>query len=282
MIEEIMNASDGCQIKYAYSHSGKNNPWLVLILPFGLKNNLAKEFFSHFSDTYNIATWESRHILAPEGHQVTEGEMACEKHLSDLNELLDLLDIKTASLIGYCSGAGIAMAATAADTFCFENLLLIHGEYVLLKQRSCITQIGLDIDSILPMASASLADATYIFEKVCSSQDKKVADLPEHIDINLPFSQPYYFYRYAMNYLSYRAMDFQSIAANINTRTFLITGEQDKHTNADSSKFINDYIKNSEIYIDSDADHYGILRPNSNTLSKIEDILDKEVSYEYH
>ena len=273
MIDKIMTSDDGVAINYAHSEIKSNAPWLVLIIPFGLKTVLAKEFFDKFSGDYNVMTWESRLILADEEYQVKQAELSSESHLADLFALLQLHNIESAILVGYCSGAGIALAAAAKDRQLFSKLLLVHGEFVMLSESNCLTQIGLDIDAILPMASASEMDAEFILEKVAASNADRNDGLPEHVDINLPFSKREYFHRYAMNYLSYRELDFETIARSIDSDTFILTGEKDIHTNTTSSMRIKELIENSEILIDPQADHYGILRSNSNTLVNIDKYL---------
>ena len=127
MIDKIMTSDDGVAINYAQSEIKSNAPWLVLIIPFGLKTVLAKEFFDKFAGDYNVMTWESRLILADEEYQVKQAELSSESHLADLFALLQLHNIESAILVGYCSGAGIALAAAAKDRQLFSKLLLVHG-----------------------------------------------------------------------------------------------------------------------------------------------------------
>ena len=72
-----------------------------------------------------------------------------------------------------------------------------------------------------------------------------------------------------MNYLAYRECDFEQYAEGLEHSAFMLAGGKDAQSNVKSSETIQKLIRNSELFIDPDGDHYEILRPESKTLVQI-------------
>jgi pimeloyl-ACP methyl ester carboxylesterase len=262
---------DGLSLTYGHSEISAEKPWLVFILPFGLEVNVAQAFFSYFEAQYNIVTWQARSILSAKGVTLAKGELSVDNHVSDLLAVLADLNIEQCQLVGYCSGAGIALAAASNHCDKFSGLILVNGEYTLLNEATCMTQYGRDIDSLLPIASTDEKTAQFILDRM----QKDDGSLPE--GFHMPFSQAHYLHRYSINYVSYRATDFAALAQTVKHKTFLITGEQDKQANTNSSEKIKALLPNAEIYIDPQSDHYGVVRADSNTLKIISNYLNESL-----
>lgn len=244
-------------------------PWVVIIIPFGLKIDLAKALIGGLGDHYNIVSWEARAILESADYQVSNNELSVKSHTSDLIEIMNFMEIPQATLLGYCSGAGIAIAAANQHPNRFTTLILANGEYTLLHKKDCITQYGSDIDGILPIAANSEADAQFIIDKMPASKEDEI---PRGLE--MPFSEAHILKRYAENYLEYRSTDFEALAKNIQHRTFVLTSKMDRQANVNSSLRIHNLIPKSEIFIDNDSDHFGVLRENSKMIEKILEIVN--------
>jgi pimeloyl-ACP methyl ester carboxylesterase len=217
-------------------------------------------------------TWEARLILAPAERSIRAGELTVGNHVADLLAVLDACGIERATLVGYCSGAGIALAALKAAPHRFDDLVLVNGEYTLLKEPSCVTQFGSDIDNLLPMASRDLKTAQFILDRVPFDKRFQNGRAPPP-GIHLPFSQVHYFHRYGLNYLSYRATDFEMLAREVRRRTLLISGERDLQTNVSSSLRIQQCIPGSRMWVEPEGDHYELLRQGSSTLGEVRSFL---------
>jgi pimeloyl-ACP methyl ester carboxylesterase len=266
-IRAILN-SDGIEIRCAVTEMLHDRGTLVLIIPFGLRVEIAKPFFDHFADHFNVVCWESRLILAPEDRHVELNELTIEHHVRDLFFVLDFLSITSCNLIGYCSGAGVALKAVTQQPVRFDRLALVNGDYTLTGNKQYMTQHGSDIDSILPICATDVKTAGYILAKLDLSGSASGEDLPE--GIFLPFSNPVYFHRYGINYHSYKHADFVELANKVETASLVVAGGIDKQTNVESSRFIHENLKDSLFHIQQDADHYDVLRAGSGVLSFLE------------
>jgi len=133
-------------------------------MPFGLSVDLAEAFFSFYQPRYDVVTWESRLILDSSEREVRPEDFAVINHVYDLMSVLYACRVSRAFLVGYCSGAGVGLAAANRFPQFFSSLILVHGEYTLLSDESCTTQFAADTDSLLSIAAKSDEDARQIFE----------------------------------------------------------------------------------------------------------------------
>ena len=267
---------NGVQLRCASSSDGETKPWLILILPFGLKVEFAEAFFRRFETTYRIVSWESRLIFSAPDRELDDADFGIENHVADLLAIIEAYGIERADLVGYCSGAGIALAAVKSYPHYFDSLVLVHGEYAMLDDEGCVTQIGKDIDNILPFAAQGQDKAQFVLDRISSLPQGETDDISGHEDINLPYKHCEHLHRYARSYLVYRAVDFTELARTVDKSTIAMTGHADQHTNVASSARISDLIRNSRLFVDDDSDHYGVLRRDSNTLQQIRQFLDEQ------
>jgi len=271
---------DDIPLTYAYSEVDKDAPWLTFVIPFALKLDMAEPFFDFFKSHYNIIALEARLFLCDDPQRdPQDGELTVENHAKDVISVLDAHNINKSVLIGYCSGAGIALSAVDQFPERFQNLLLVNGEFTLLGQPNCETNFAKDVDALLPMAADNKTMAEMILKKINASNKQADENIPE--GINRPFSQNHYFFRYAVNYLNYRSVDYEALAAKVTNKTFIICGGKDLQTNIASGEKIKALISDATLYIDPNGDHYEILRYKSNTLVQIWNTLSESIDDDF-
>lgn len=268
MLIKSVTSHDGITMTYSRTKISQNNSWLVIILPFGMPVKIAETFFQYFENDYNVITWEARGILAPFGTLINKNEFAIENHVADLVTILEHMNVFQCDLVGYCSGAGIALAAVNSHPEIFSSLVLVNGDYTLQGEADCWTQFGRDVDSLFPIAASDEKTASFILDKLNNGENE---GLPPGFE--LPFSQTHYFHRLSLNYSSYRSTDFIALARQLKLKTLVISGDKDKQCNTNSARKIKDSMNNSDIYIDPHGDHYEIVREQSNTLKIIKQYL---------
>ncbi len=264
MKEAVAVGSDGVSLNYAVSEYQDGKPWLALIIPFGLRLSIARPFFDFFQPQYNIVSWESRLILAPGEEPAPDGAFELHRHAKDFDEVLTACNIRKCVLVGYCSGAGIALGAANRYPQRISHLVLVHGEYVLLNEPGCSTQFAREIDGLLTMAHADENHLRKIFDKVRNERLDAGEHRPPGID--LPFSELAFLRRHAQNYQAYKKADFLKLARFVTHRTLLMTGKKDAQANVASTMKIKSVMPNATVHVDDAADHYGILREDSSTL----------------
>jgi len=264
MKEAVAVGPDGVSLTYAASEYREGKPWMALIIPFGLRVTIAEPFFEFFQPQFNIISWESRLILSPDEQPAPPGAFELPRHVKDFDVILSACNIRRCVVVGYCSGAGVALGAANRFPHRISHLVLAHGEYVLLNEPGCSTQFAREMDGLLTMAHTDENHLRKIFEKVKEDRLDSGDHRPPGID--LPFSELAFLRRHAQNYLAYKKSDFQKMARVVTHRTLLMTGKKDAQANVASTVKIKDAMPNSTLYVDNNADHYGILREDSSTL----------------
>jgi len=263
----FLTTADGVRLKYAYSMGDPKRPWIMLVMPFALDPHMATPFFEFLGSHYNICTWESRSVREDSDRDCQVSEFSIDHHVADLLAVLDVLDVEEAILVGYCSGAGIALAAINLAPNRFSELVLAHGEYTLLKEAKCTTQFAADMDVLLSLAASSKERAQLVFEKIQSERFEADVGRPQGLD--QPFADVRFISRYARNYLAYKSVDFEQLASEVLHPTLLLAGGKDMQVNVESSRRIHARMRNASLFIDPEADHYGVLRKDSGTLIAI-------------
>jgi pimeloyl-ACP methyl ester carboxylesterase len=264
MKTKILTTQDGIELRYAYAACEPDKPWIALIIPFGLDVEITAPFFEFFQSHYNVFAWESRSILEASDRECSVSELSIDRHVADLLDIMDDLHIDEAILVGYCSGAGIALAAINQQPNRFSQLILAHGEYTMLGNRHLVTQFAGDMDVLLSLAASSAERAQLVFDKI--NNERFDANLPRPAGLDRPFSDVRFLKRYANNYLAYKSVDFERLAAEVAHPTLVMAGRKDVQVNVESAQKIASLIRGASIFIDPDADHYGILTQDSPTL----------------
>src|SRR3569833_3221005 len=265
-VDSLVTA-DGIRLKYAYSGTDRNKPWIMLVIPFGLDVTMASAFFDFFESHYNICTWESRSILEESDRACEVSEFSLDHHVADALAVLDALHVEEAVLVGYCSGAGIALGAINLAPNRFGDLVLAHGEYTLLSDAKCTTPFAADMDTLLCLAASNDARAQVVFDKIQDERFDNVHNSPGGLD--QPFSSLRSLVRYAKNYLAYKSTDYTHLAREVTHPTLLMAGGKDIQVNVNSCKEIHRHIRGARMFVDPDADHYGVLTRDSPTLIAI-------------
>jgi pimeloyl-ACP methyl ester carboxylesterase len=267
MKEAVAVGPDGVSLNYAVGAYQDGKPWMALIIPFGLRVGIARPFFDFFEPQYNVVSWESRLILSPDEQPAPPGAFELGRHVRDFDVVLTTCNIRKCVVVGYCSGAGIALGAANRYPHRISHLVLAHGEYVLLNEPGCSTQFAREMDGLLTMAHTDENHLRKIFEKV---KDERI-DAGEHRPpgIDLPFSRLAFLRRHAQNYQSYKKADFLKLARFVAHRTLLMTGKKDAQANVASTMKIKEAMPNATVYVDDAADHYGLLREDSSTLTAL-------------
>jgi pimeloyl-ACP methyl ester carboxylesterase len=270
--------SSGAMLNCLHTSFAKDKPSILIALPFGVPADVARAAFEKFEPDFNVITWESRYVLNLDQDFSGDEKLTPAEHVEDMICILRSFGIDTCRLIGYCSGAGISLLAAKQYPDVFTELILVSGEYQLFKKGHTSTNYQRSIDTFLPVVATSRKQAGIIFSKMAEILQVSKGDSQTELDkqINLPFSQEEYLFRYAKNYMAYRDFDALDIAKEIRQNTFVLTGQMDEHSSAENSEAVGDSIPRSQKFVDDNGDHYEFCRAGSSTLKEIGEYLAKQ------
>lgn len=270
-----VRSSGGAVLKCSHTALNRSRPTVLIALPFGVPVDVARAAFEKFQARFNVVTWESRYVLNLDQTFSGDEKLAPIEHVMDMIHVLASLGIDTCYLIGYCSGAGIALLAARHYPEIFTELILVNGEYQLFRKGHVSTNYQRSIDSFLPQVAVSRQSASVIFSTMAEVSKASKAGEPSALEkqINLPFSQEEHLFRYAKNYMAYRDFDALNIVPQVTQRTFVVTGRMDEHSSMENSEAIFDCLRRAQKFVDDNADHYAFCRAGSLTLAVIGDYL---------
>jgi 3-oxoadipate enol-lactonase len=96
-----------------YSAGHRENPAVIIATACGMPAILSEKWVRFLAETHFVMTWESRGLF---GHVTNFDELSNDTaaHAADLFAVLDHYQVATAHVMGFCTGAVIALAAAGA------------------------------------------------------------------------------------------------------------------------------------------------------------------------
>ncbi|WP_394827821.1 alpha/beta fold hydrolase [Pendulispora albinea] len=261
MDETLVTSVDGHPLRAFSRPWDAQKPALTFVLPFGTKYDIAQPLFEQLGARFNVLTWEARMILDDPRADVDVARITPAMHVADMMSVLARFGVARSDVIGYCSGAGIALLAAQQYPSSFSRLLLVAGEYVLPRHTCARTRFQEDVDALLPLAAKSKAHASAVFSRI--PQREGVASDPVRRAAALPFSRPEYLHRFGANYVQYRHVRFLEVARSIAHTALVLVGRRDEQVTVESSALIHEKLAHSRFHVDPAADHYDVCRGNT-------------------
>ena len=278
-LQRSIPGSSGAILNCRHTALDRNKASILIALPFGVPFTVADAAFEKFAPNFNVMTWESRYILNLEQEFQGNEQLGPIEHVEDMICILKALDVDSCYLIGYCSGAGISLLAAKQHPEIFTELILVNGEYQLFRKGHTSTAYERSIEAFLLVVATGREQAALVFAKMAEILKASKGNAQSELDkqINFPFSQEEYLFRYAKNYMAYRDFDALNIAREIQQTTLVLTGHCDEHSSMENSNAVAEVIKGSRKFVDDKGDHYEFCRSGSLTLDVIGSYLEELV-----
>ncbi len=147
--------------------------------------------------SFNVLTWEARLLLEPASSACHPSALSIDAHLGDVNALLDYFALSSAMLVGYCSGAALAIHA-AARCARIERLALVNGAYFASPGECEQTQYERDVLDIASQVSASRGAAAEVHRKYFSARPRRPAAHEFGEEALRPYASPESLYRFGV------------------------------------------------------------------------------------
>lgn len=264
--------SGGVPLQCWHTELDRAKPSALLALPLGLPLEIARAVFDRLGPALNVVTWEARYILSTELEFTGDEPLGPAAQVDDMLHIVRALQIDTCTLIGYCSGATTALLAAREHPEVFTHLVLVNGEYLLSRDKACpATEYQRSLEAFLPAVASGRKQASRIFARMgdIAMAGKQGERTELDRQINLPFSNEEYLFRYAKSYMAFRGLDTLALARAVRQPAFVVTGRQDVHCSTASSEAIADAIAGAERFVDDRGDHHELCRAGSATLEAI-------------
>lgn len=254
---------DGRPLNVFHTALSPHRTDLVLVLPFGMRHQMADRLYPALAEHFNVITWESRFVLDLEA-DASDAAIEAGTHARDMVHVIEQSRqwrpgaSAQVDVVGYCSGAGVAMLAAAHHGWCIRRLALVSGEYMLPPALCPQSSFQREVDVLLPAAAASMARARLLAEKIAVGRRAPATEFDAFV--SLPFSTAEHLHRYGRNYLAYRSTDFMKVAASVLQPTMVVATRQDGQVGMQSASIISARLPGATGLQTVDGDHYELCR----------------------
>jgi pimeloyl-ACP methyl ester carboxylesterase len=255
-----------------HATDGSTKRTIVVILPFGLPIHAAEALCTRLARDVNVITWQGR-SLTDDAVVSDDTVLTPANHVRDVEALLDWADIECCHIVGFCSGAGIALLAAAGLPQRIDRLALVCGEFMLDPAQCALSGFQQDVDRLLPLAAQSPDIAQMLSDKLSSGSNRTDEQSEFDEDLALPFKTGPYLHQHGLNYIKYKAVDFTEVAATVAHPTLMITTDDDRQVFPQNSRIVGSKLPNLRAHVTFPGDHYEILRADNVLNDTIVDFL---------
>ncbi len=226
-------------------------PLVILVLPLGMGEESSEELRGAFSNCcVNIISSSN-----------LEGFLSQDRNTDLIERVAGDARPRRITVVGYCSGAGLAINLVAVTNQNIDKLILVAGEF-LMGDPAHQTDFSRGMDQVLNLALRSQQDAEVVSNSM--NQMREVmpgADTWALANFN-PFKDGAYLYSYAKAYHKYKKNDYLELAKAIETEVHFIYGEADEVVNSKAGENMLSAFRNARMWFE-EGDHKSIFNSSS-------------------
>jgi pimeloyl-ACP methyl ester carboxylesterase len=241
-----------------------------MVLPLGTREALLAPAVRRLSEQYDVLTWESRLVLTPEVAMSGPEDLAIARQVEDAQAVLDHFGVRSAFLLGYCSGAAAALHVAAALEERITRLALVNGAYFLPSGVCERTRYEQDVQALIPMIASDLRQAAFVFTGVSKSRSARCPHPEFGEELRLPYASAQSLYRFGVGLNGFIQCDSREAARRIAIPALVATGKGDDQAHPASSAVIAAVLGRSELHVDEAGDHYALCRASPALIWKID------------
>lgn len=272
---QTLTSLDGVRLRMLHSDPDPRRRTLVVALPVGTRGSFLATPLAELKSVFNVVTWESRCILEEADEEGALPSLAPAAHVSDFELILDHLELETVSLLGYCSGAALALHLAAA-TKRVDRLVLVNGAYFLAPCEASQTQYERDTTSLVSLVAGSLERAAAIHRDYFSTRRTKRDDHEFAREALLAYRSARSLHRFALTLRELTENSSLLPAGEIGVPTWVYSSVQDEHAHCSSSKRIAGALRRAVTRISDAGDHYELCRGRRAILDGIVEFLSRD------
>ena len=249
----------------------KTHDAVAIVNAYGSRNGLISRLAERLAAEKYVISWESRWVprLDPALNDVRVGVA---DHAADLAHVMEYFGRSFATLIGFCTGAQIALAFAASNPQRVEQLALVNGNFsfsaevehtefetffslLLRKTAQGPEKAKSWLAFIAGSRNESTLEAWARLEHLGAPNDSALLRLANSF---LDDTQGEDMHRYALMMKQFREFDIEACATKVATPAFIFCSQNDKVSHPANSIKIHSLLKNAHLINDKDSGHYGI------------------------
>lgn len=265
--QQQVSVSDGSSLR-VYCCGNPTAPALVLANAYGMPAEfywpLAQRLQAHF----HVVTWECRWV--PDARQPFD-PLHCSSsvHAQDLLDIMQALGVDSAGVVGWSSGAQVALAAMARAPQRLRGAVLLNpgvsirpsasvrttvfenGIRSLFAKISCNYRMAEKYCELIYGATATEAGDSQLLSGILTSTDPYLLYMTSQ-----PFRSAQSLYRYANMMHTLFAERADAWTADVEQPVTVLVGGKDVVTHPDVGQALVDGLVNGHLVLDAEADHF--------------------------
>jgi nucleoside-diphosphate-sugar epimerase/pimeloyl-ACP methyl ester carboxylesterase len=220
---------------------------------------------------HSVITWESRTLPSPETDENTN--ISLNRQIEDAVDLINTFNLQKCLVIGWCSGARIALHLAESYTDLVGGLVLLNGSYNLAECDK--TNYETNINYVMPKIASNKALATFYHRSIFSRQNQKIpgeeakaqqmsnevlsSTDPELLHLtSLPFRCPASLFSYARLINAFLETPYEDRSYEFPFPVLIVTGTDDQIIPPESSEKLSKNIKNAHCVNLKNANHFAL------------------------
>jgi nucleoside-diphosphate-sugar epimerase/pimeloyl-ACP methyl ester carboxylesterase len=269
---QIMESFDGTQVK-VFSAGDRSKPVAVLVNAIGMPVEFWSRFAKQLSDDFFVLTWETR--------ACPNVDLSCDvknhsftHHVHDMFAVLDRFEVDEASIVGWCSGAQIALKGASTHPERVRRVASVNGSFggaagvpmtvFEEKLREVMPKIAKDwrmaeiyFNVVYGNRVAGGVDHADLHEKneqasaVLTSVDPALLHLTSR-----PFESVESLFRYSRMIAASLNEDVSQWIGHVNAPVLLYTGKRDVTAHPECTRWVAQRLRDASLMIDDDGDHF--------------------------
>lgn len=275
-----LKTTDGVNLNVYTRNSDESSdkPYVVVVNAHGMPVDFVEPICVDFSRFYNVLTWDIRGIPSDIDNDAVV-DCSLQRHVQDLKEIVDSLGVKEFHLVGWCTGARVALEAVSMLGSQIKSLTLLNGAF--FNKGVKYTAFEKANLKIMPLICRDPAMASRICESMYEQRSKFLdkftvtgnvsASLVSGVSGDIAHLAGYPF-RSSQSLSKYSRLINEIISSPVTEDllgkviqpTLIVTGNKDQTSSPDHSYLLHEKMPGSHLYATESGDHYSTYRDEAN------------------
>ncbi|WP_434212910.1 alpha/beta fold hydrolase [[Pseudomonas] boreopolis] len=264
---QTVSARDGATLK-VFSYGSPRLPPLLIANAYGMPAEFMLPLAQRLHRHFHVVTWECRWV-PDAGQPFDPGDCSSLAHARDMIDIQDALALKSASVVGWSSGAQVALRAMAAFPDRIRaGLLLNPGVSIPPSETVRVTRFETGIRSLFDKIAGNYRMAEKYCELIYGAASSDAGDSRMLSGIltstdpyllymtSLPFRTPESLYRYANMMRTLFAERPDAWTRDVTQPVLVYVGDRDAVTHPDVGRALCDGLRQGRLHQDAEGDHF--------------------------
>jgi len=241
---------------------------LALVNAYGMPIDLLVPLTKKLSNHFRVTTWESRGCPSLAG-ELRRDQCRTATHARDMQAILNANNVDQIDLVGWCTGASVALRFAEMYPERVKTLTLLAGGFPL-RNVEC-TWVQETVRMMAPKIAASKSAAQFFHRTMFSGakdsdEDKaRFSGILGEVDpsmvhlVSLAFRNPLALHRYSLLISEFFAEHNERIIPPLAVKTLVMAGDADRIAHPAGSAEVQSALPNSRFENLPGRDHYSVI-----------------------